>query len=111
MGDERKLKGTAALVALAIVSGCATKDAHTVSRDDHLKPFYSTKSIAVCDGQIAECSPIELIVLKQPENVIYTTRAGIAITDPSNDAAQLNELPQAPAGGTDLPQNDAERSE
>lgn len=111
MGDKLGFKVTTSVLALAALTGCATKDASVVTRDDHLGPLFSTKNITVCSELDADCGALDLVVLRQPENVVYTTRADVTPNAPASDEAQLKETPQVPTRGALPPQLDADTSE
>ena len=111
MGHKFGFKVTTSMLAIAALTGCATKDASVVTKDDHLGPLFSTNNITVCSEHDADCGAIDLVVLRQPENVVYTTRADVTPSSPASDEAQLQEPPRAPARGALPPQLDADTSE
>jgi hypothetical protein len=111
MGDKTGFNVSASVLASAALMGSAAQGTELATVDTGIDPLFSIQSVEVCAETGGNCPPLRLVTLKQPENVIYTTRADIATPVPPSDAARFKDPSQASASDTTNPQADAERSE
>lgn len=111
MGNKMGSKVTTLALAAAALSGCAANSTSVVTKDAHLSSLFSIGSISVCTDPNGNCGALQVVTLKQPENVVYTTRADVAGTIASSEEAFLQNSPRPPRRDEVTQQDDAERDE
>lgn len=111
MGKKVGFHVTTSVMALAALSGCASYSSDAVARDAYFDRDFSGYTPLDCFGLDTLCGAQDLALLNAPDNVVYTTRAGVADAAQNTPEAPTENLPDASAQGAIDPQNDADKSE
>lgn len=83
---------TTSVLALASLSGCGGSTDTSVTKGSYFDPTYSAESLSSCAADSELCSVRKLALLNAPNNVVYQTRATVAVPAAQNDTerAQTN---------------------
>lgn len=103
---------TTSMLALAALSGSAAFHANAAAAKDAVfTPEFSLEQTPDCGSVEGPCPVSDLALLSAPNNVIYKTRATVALPSPGDEAAGLTDQPRAATQGAFMPSNDKDTAD
>lgn len=103
---------TTSMLALAALSGTAALHAGAVAaKDAYVTPEFSLESAAVCGAADTPCDPAEFALLSAPNNVVYKTRATVALPMADDQAAGLTDRPASATQDAFIPSSDKDSTD